>query len=327
MKAAKDTGRKYIDEALRLGKPCVSWVKETVHEQAARLYAEYRPEVKMDERLELIAKEYELTPRDVQIVYRKFLRIDSQDEMGRTGDIEVSEFYEWISLDRTLLSDGGFEVVNVSLKNTIDFGDFLHMICNFCIMSDEEILKFTFRCFDKENAPHGFMVREKFEEMVHNFHKDSIGYHNAMNALELAVDKQLLFLNWDRVQQIHKMFPLLLFPAYLYQHKLVDMSWGQSWWSRKRRQMHFRRKKIRRQVARDRMMEIRKLTKERKHRFKLLAAVMGEEGKKDFAEFVREGMEHGHGDPKCGAIEDIRLHEARPREEVRCRRLLIGLHT
>jgi Ca2+-binding EF-hand superfamily protein len=316
MEALKEKAQKQFEEALRVGRQCTAWIQGKANEEAARLYAEYRPEIPMDERLTQIAKEYELTTRDIQTLYRKFLRLDNDENLGRSGDIEVSDFFEWLKCERNELTDGGFEVVNVSVKNTIDFCDFCHSICNFCIMSDEEVLKFVFRCFDKDNAPHGFMVREKFEEMVHSFHKgDSIAYHNAMNALELGVDKELLFLNFDRVKQINKAYPLLLFPAYLYQERLVDASWGQSWWHRKRKQMHFRRKKIQRQVARDRIIEMRKMTTARKKRFKLLSHVTGDEGRRDYRSFITEGLEHGHHHRMYGEMEDIREHEIHPRDQ------------
>ena len=77
--------------------------------------------------------------------------------------------------------------------------------------------------------------------MIHSIHKGELSYHSAMATLELACADQPLFLTFKQVQEMNRLNPMLLFPAYHFQRRLELASFGTGWWASKRIQMHYRR--------------------------------------------------------------------------------------
>ena len=92
----------------------------------------------------------EVTEKEATKFYKLFEKIDND----HSGSIEIHEFFDYFKLEMTDFASRAFEVMDFDqAKNSVGslhYGEFFVSMWNFCTLSHETLVKFTFDLYDAD---------------------------------------------------------------------------------------------------------------------------------------------------------------------------------
>jgi Ca2+-binding EF-hand superfamily protein len=102
----------------------------------------------MDERVQQIIFEARLTSADLEVFWNAFQNMDA----AATGSINQDQFHALINDEELLFFFGMclFDIVGARNYKALTFSDFAYGLITFSLFGTEELLRFSFNCFDPE---------------------------------------------------------------------------------------------------------------------------------------------------------------------------------
>lgn len=168
-----------------------------------------------------------LTQRQLRKLKLRFEKVD----IDQTGKVDISEFFEMLDEERTPLSNELFALIDLDGNGSIEFDEFVNVLMTYCMYSKEDILRFCFNCFDKDNSDSidegEFML---LLGAVNNARPLFPG--NFRTALEQFDTNNDGLLDFQEFQLLDKRYPLIFFPAFRLQDQMQKKTLGETAWKR-----------------------------------------------------------------------------------------------
>ena len=155
------------------------------------------------------------------------LRFDDID-IDQTGEIDYNEFLDDIDETRSPFVDAVFRLVDVNGNGLLDFSEYVRIFCIYCTYSKEEILKFTFECFDADGS--GAIDEEEFMLLAKTVSNTPMFPANFGKALEEFDTDGDGLIDMDEFRILDRRYPMVLFPAFRLQDNLQKGSLSSSRW-------------------------------------------------------------------------------------------------
>ena len=166
-------------------------------------------------------------------------------DRANCGQIENGQFIEYLTLRRNILTLGVFDLVGTETLGVIDFGEFVDIICTFCLFEPLEVMKFVMFILDPEKKGDAdiketvaFIGKIWNEETNSNIDK-ALDYLKSLD----EGDGRVTFKDLNEMQ---KSYPQVFFPAYRLVILLMQKSLGEEWWEGKKREYVEKRDEARR---------------------------------------------------------------------------------
>jgi len=179
------------------------------------------------ERVMKTANALGLGQRHLRVLRRKFDDID----IDGSGTIDPEEFFDAIGEKKSPLSEELFRIMCVDSASGIDFESFVSVSLVYCSYTKEDILKFCFDLFDKDDS--GALDEREFValcEAVNN--GDPLFAGNFAAALKKLDLNQDGLIDFDEFKELDRHNPLLFYPAFRMQDSLQKRTLGERRWVR-----------------------------------------------------------------------------------------------
>lgn len=155
------------------------------------------------------------------------IRFDDID-IDQTGEIDYNEFLDDIDETRSPFVDAVFRLVDVNGNGLLDFSEYVRIFCIYCTYSKEEILKFTFECFDADGS--GAIDEEEFMLLAKTVSNTPMFPANFGKALEEFDTDGDGLIDMDEFRILDRRYPMVLFPAFRLQDNLQKGSLSSARW-------------------------------------------------------------------------------------------------
>jgi len=181
---------------------------------------------------------YKLTPTAAKAVkalgitnrqVTRLLRIYMQMDYEKQNQINKDDFWNGMGAKRTPYTDKIFEMVDLDDSGMMDFSEFVCVLSTFCIFNRDDVLRFSFDCFDSDGS--GSITEDEVEKLV-----DMMQAENPMFLANIELAKEALRSDSDgeidylEFRTLNDRFPLMLQPAFKLQSKLHEMTLGMDDW-------------------------------------------------------------------------------------------------
>jgi len=113
-------------------------------------------EVEMNSTAKQATKALGFTEADCAKLKRRFDDIDVELK----GEISYGDFLDDLNEARSAFTDAVFAMVDVNGNGELDFDEYIQIFMTYCMFNREEILTFTYECFDKDGS--GTIDEEEF---------------------------------------------------------------------------------------------------------------------------------------------------------------------
>jgi Ca2+-binding EF-hand superfamily protein len=168
-----------------------------------------------------------LTHRHLQKLWTLFMEID----LDNSGEIDYSELCMFFEVARSAFVDAIFELADVNESGELDFDEFVGVVCMYACMSRDDILRLCFGAFDLDNS--GFIDEDEFMTLTEAISSGDPtfpgSFKKALQQFDKNGDGRLSF---SEFREIHRIFPLLLFPAFNFQNLIWNHTFGMNEWVR-----------------------------------------------------------------------------------------------
>ena len=168
-----------------------------------------------------------LSQRELRVIKNQFELIDAD----HSGDIDYAEFFHFIDEKPSPYTDAFFDLIDFDNNGCIDFEEFLVAMSTFAVYTEEEILRFCFRTFDKDES--GDIDDFEFAGMLQALHNDMPlfpgNFHAALAEFDSNEDGLIDFGEFKELARSH---PMLFYPAMRLQDKLQGATLGAKRWVR-----------------------------------------------------------------------------------------------
>ena len=190
-----------------------------------RLNEENKKKNKLRNMVEFLA----LSEIDMKKMSAHFADIDSDN----SGEIDLTEFFDYLEIDRTAFTDSLFAFLDESNDGTIDFAEFVHACGTICMWEIPQVLQFMFSMYD--TAGNGYIIESQLQSLLLAVGGDDpinlTGNERVMAKFDKDGDGRV---DWDEFQKAASRFPSAFIPAF----KLLDQ-WrkkvmGTAFWKRKK---------------------------------------------------------------------------------------------
>lgn len=175
-----------------------------------------------------------LKPKELKRFYKCFKKFDK----NKIGLVKLSDWLESMEEERTVFTDSLAELLDIEHDGRINFGDFLFMVCTYCLFEPREILRFCFFVFDQDK--HGYFETTELKLLMNILHKVPDGETVKGNIkiswqnMDFAEDERI---DWDEIVRFHKEFPRLFQPAFNLNINMRRYVMGERYWERKKDQI------------------------------------------------------------------------------------------
>jgi len=190
-----------------------------------RLNEESKKQNKLRNMVEFLA----LSEGDMKRLTLHFTDIDQDN----SGEIDLTEFFDYLEIDRTVFTDSLFSFLDESNDGTIDFGEFVHACGTICMWEKQQILQFMFSMYD--TAGNGYIVESQLQSLLEAVAGDdpihSQGTDRVMNKFDKDGDGKV---DWPEFQQASARFPSAFLPAFKLLDKWRSKIMGNRFWKRKK---------------------------------------------------------------------------------------------
>ena len=166
-----------------------------------------------------------LLPEEIKKLRYAFLQIDYDE----SGEVDADEFLEFVDERRSPFTDHIFKHFDSDGSGEVDFNEFIGVCCTYCMMSKQELLRFTFDSFDDDGG--GTLDEEEFMVLckaVNNMNPTFPG--NFTTALEEFDQNDDGLIDFDEFQDLNRHYPLVLFPAFRLQDRIQKVTLGEKGW-------------------------------------------------------------------------------------------------
>ena len=184
------------------------------------------PDDKMQKQIDLLKME----KKDLGKLWASFKRYDKD----KSGAIDVDEFYKMLGEKRSLFGDSIFELIDIDDNNQLDFSEFMTVVSTYCMFGREDVRKFCFYIFDKDK--NGYIEADELAALIDLLH-DNMLNGNAKTAMEKFDKNGDGKIDFGEFTTMDKEFPMLLYPAYELQNKMMAATLGRKWWMDKQREL------------------------------------------------------------------------------------------
>lgn len=171
-----------------------------------------------------VMKQYGICRQLLATLWHRFAAYDRNS----SGTVDMRAFYAFAGVAPSAVVDGVFRLVGVPDGDSLGFTDFVHLVISYCAMDHGEVLRFCFNVFDRDR--NGLIEFKELEALF-----AWVGEAEHQHSLEefkerwgMPVDHKIDF---DDFLRMNKAFPLVCFPAFHLQSRLVSRSWGAAWWN------------------------------------------------------------------------------------------------
>jgi len=191
-------------------------------------------------RLEKHRTKLGLGEAEVNRLYDIFTSLDR----ANCGQIENGQLLNYFTLKRNIMTLGIFDLVGTEHLGVVDFGEFVDIICTFCMFEPLEVMKFVMFILDPDKKGDAdiketvaFVGKIWNEETNSNIDK-AVDYLKSLD----EGDGRVTFKDLNEMQ---KSFPQVFFPAYRLIILLMQKSLGDAWWENKKREHVEKREEVR----------------------------------------------------------------------------------
>ena len=198
-----------------------------------------------------------MTNKDLGKLWARFRKFDKD----RSGAIDIDEFYNLINDKRSLFGDSIFELIDIDDNGTLDFSEFLQTLGTYCMFGREDIRKFCYYIFDKDK--NGYIEQDELTALIDLLHENAQqgNMRTAMEKFDTNGDGKIDF---GEFTVMDKQFPMLLFPAYRLQTRMMQNTLGEAWWKSKQALLQGEREKEEEKVAEAKKKEEERLARVKK---------------------------------------------------------------
>jgi len=145
------------------------------------------------------------------------------------GEISYGDFLDDINEARSAFTDAVFAMVDVNGNGELDFDEYIQIFMTYCMFNRDEILTFTYECFDKDNS--GTIDEEEFKLLAQTVNNGAPTFPgNFGTALEEFDQNDDGLIDMDEFRELNRVYPMVLFPAFLFQDNLQKGSLGSARW-------------------------------------------------------------------------------------------------
>lgn len=179
-----------------------------------------------DPRVREAVDKLELSQSHLRKIREKFMDID----IDGSGDIDISEFLEMIKEQKSPLTIQLFKKMDLDDNGAIDYEEYVYILCNYCMFTKDEILRFCFECFDLDNS--GSISEYEFRDLckyVNNSNPTFPG--NFKKALELFDTNQDGMIDYREFCEMERKFPMIFYPAFRLQDTMQKNTLGETEWN------------------------------------------------------------------------------------------------
>jgi Ca2+-binding EF-hand superfamily protein len=200
-------------------------------------------ESKKDNKLRNMVEFLALDEKDMHKFGAHFAEIDRDG----SGEIDLTEFCDYLDIDRTTYTDSIFAFLDESNDGTVDFAEFVHA-CGTILMWDQtQVLQFMFSIYD--TAGNGYIVENQLQALLTDVAGDDPinipGIDRVMTRFDKDGDGKV---TWLEFKEAARRFPMAFIPAYEMLDKCRHQVMGKKFWQRKK--LLFM--KVREKMAKDR---------------------------------------------------------------------------
>jgi len=179
----------------------------------------------MDEKTKAIAKSLNLSQHHLKKMKMNFDEID----VDGSGNIDIEEMFEFLDEKRSPFTDAVFALVDMDPSQSVDYEEFLRICCIYCIYTEEDILRFCFDCFDKDGS--GTIDEAEYIVLCQTINAASPPFGgNFQKALEQFDVNDDGLIDFGEFTQLHRRYPMILFPAFRLQDAMQALSFGEDDW-------------------------------------------------------------------------------------------------
>lgn len=183
-----------------------------------------------DTRVEKTKRRLHLKNDDINTLYLKFSKYDREGN----GLITREDFFvKFLEEERNFFGDAIFNLVECESQEVVSFGEYIEAICTYCLFEKIDILRLCFNIFDMEKT--GFINTDEVKHFLLMLHGGTVK-SNARKGLEYIdksqrEDGRIGFLD---LVDLHKQYPMLLYPVFRMQNTLMRETLGNAWWAKKK---------------------------------------------------------------------------------------------
>jgi len=191
-------------------------------------------------RLKRVVKTFMLRGWEMSRLWALFQKLDKQ----RIGKIRVATIFEGSELRYSCLCPSLLSLLDIEVddydKHEINFGEFVHCIVSLCCFEPQEMLRFCMYTFDPEK--NGHIEIEDYKALMNSLHgiippeKASGNIKESWMCLRFPENNKITF---EDIQGYHAQAPLILEPAFRWQHLMAEKYGGVSYWEKKKRRLFY----------------------------------------------------------------------------------------
>merc|ERR1711871_1102793 len=105
-------------------------------------------------------RQLRLTQKHLRALRKRFSLMDDDE----SGEVDYEEFMEALGEERTPFTDALFIEIDADGSGEIDFNEFVQVCGSYCVLSQDDILRFAFNIFDADGS--GSIDEEEFDELA-----------------------------------------------------------------------------------------------------------------------------------------------------------------
>lgn len=179
---------------------------------------------------------FRLNEKQTRKIYKVFQRADSD----RSGEIDVEEFHDLFREKNSPFLVHLFATMDVNNNGTLSFVEFMHVMANFSLYGDMDVLEFAFRAFDQDGS--GVINEQEFERFVKAMALEEGRGAGGTSSLPVAAKKAMAQIDRDGNGEIdfgefcemNDRFPNILWPLFRLQYRIQEATLGMQFWNRQR---------------------------------------------------------------------------------------------
>ncbi len=180
-----------------------------------------------------------LTQKHLKRLKLQFEEID----LDGSGSIDSEEFFEILEENRSPFTDALFALIDLDGSGTIEFEEYVMVCVTYCMYTRKDILKFVFDVFDKDGS--GTIDEKEFIQLCNTVNNAAPLFPgNFAEAIAQFDTNDDGLIDFNEFMELDKRYPLVLFPAFRLQDRMMKKTLGEREWVRVHENIN-REKKIR----------------------------------------------------------------------------------
>jgi len=168
------------------------------------------------------------------------LQFDEIDLDG-SGSIDSEEFFEILEENRSPFTDALFALIDLDGSGTIEYEEYVMVCVTYCMYTRKDILKFVFDVFDKDGS--GTIDEKEFIHLCQTVNNAAPLFPgNFAEAIAQFDTNDDGLIDFNEFMELDKRYPLVLFPAFRLQDRMMTNTLGQKAWVKVHENLNRQRK-------------------------------------------------------------------------------------